>query len=43
MTTPASRRRAWKRDESEIARLLGGERVPVTGRQRADVPGWRAW
>jgi hypothetical protein len=38
MTTPASRRRAWKRDESEIARLLGGERVPVTGRQRGYRP-----
>ncbi len=38
MTTPASRRRAWKRDESEIARLLGGERVPVTGRQRGYQP-----
>ena len=38
MTTPASRRRAWKRDESEIARLLGGERVPVTGRQRGYAP-----
>ncbi len=38
MTTPASRRRAWKRDESEIARLLGGERVAVTGRQRGYRP-----
>jgi hypothetical protein len=38
VTTPASRRRAWKRDESEIARLLGGERVPVTGRQRGYRP-----
>jgi hypothetical protein len=38
LTTPASRRRAWKRDESEIARLLGGERVPVTGRQRGYRP-----
>ena len=38
MTTPASRRRAWKRDESEIARLVGGERVPVTGRQRGYAP-----
>jgi len=38
VTTPASRRRAWKRDESEIARLLGGERVPVTGRQRGYQP-----
>jgi hypothetical protein len=38
VTTPASRRRAWKRDESEIARLLGGERVPVTGRERGYRP-----
>jgi hypothetical protein len=38
VTTPASRRRAWKRDESEIARLLGGERVPVTGRHRGYRP-----
>ena len=38
MTTAASRRRAWKRDESEIARLLGGERVPVSGRQRGYQP-----
>jgi hypothetical protein len=38
VTTPASRRRAWKRDESEIARLLGGERMPVTGRQRGYRP-----
>jgi hypothetical protein len=38
VTTAASRRRAWKRDESEIARLLGGERVPVTGRQRGYQP-----
>jgi hypothetical protein len=36
--TAASRRRAWKRDESEIARLLGGERVPVSGRQRGYRP-----
>ena len=30
--------KAWKRSERGIARPLGGERVPVTGRQRGDVP-----
>jgi len=33
-----SRMTAWKNTEREIARLLGGHRVPVTGRQRGDVP-----
>ena len=33
MTNPA-----WKRTERRIAALLGGRRVPVTGRQRGDVP-----
>lgn len=28
----------WKRTERRIAALLGGVRVPVTGRQRGDVP-----
>lgn len=28
----------WKSVEREIARRLGGERVPVTGRARGDVP-----
>jgi len=28
----------WKRTEREIAKLLGGRRVPVTGRQRGDAP-----
>lgn len=28
----------WKQAERRIAALLGGERVPVTGRQRGDVP-----
>ena len=30
--------RGWKRAERRIADLLGGRRVPVTGRQRGDVP-----
>jgi hypothetical protein len=29
---------AWKRTERKIASIIGGERVPVTGRQRGDVP-----
>jgi hypothetical protein len=28
----------WKRSERRIASLLGGKRIPVTGRQRGDVP-----
>lgn len=28
----------WKRTEREIAKLIGGERVPITGRQRGDAP-----
>ena len=28
----------WKACERRIARLLGGQRVPVTGRQRGDTP-----
>lgn len=31
-------RGTWKHAELEIAALLGGERVPVTGRQRGDAP-----
>ena len=30
--------RTWKRAEREIAAVLGGTRVPITGRQRGDVP-----
>lgn len=30
--------KAWKRTEREVARHLGGRRVPVTGRQRGDTP-----
>jgi len=30
--------RSWKRCEREIASLLGGKRVPITGRSRGDVP-----
>ncbi len=29
---------AWKRTETAIAALLGGERIPVSGRQRGDQP-----
>ena len=29
---------AWKNTERKIAKRLGGERVPITGRQRGDVP-----
>ncbi len=28
----------WKRTERSIAKRLGGERVPITGRQRGDAP-----
>lgn len=28
----------WKRNERRIADLLGGRRVPITGRARGDVP-----
>ena len=28
----------WKQAERKIAALLGGQRVPITGRQRGDVP-----
>lgn len=28
----------WKAAERKIASLLGGKRVPVTGRQRGDAP-----
>jgi hypothetical protein len=28
----------WKRTERRIAEELGGQRVPVTGRQRGDAP-----
>lgn len=28
----------WKRTERFVAGLLGGQRVPITGRQRGDVP-----
>lgn len=31
-------RRSWKRIESQWAEVLGGERIPVTGRQRGDAP-----
>jgi hypothetical protein len=28
----------WKRAERAVAAIIGGERVPVSGRQRGDVP-----
>ena len=28
----------WKQAERRIAKLLGGRRIPVTGRQQGDVP-----
>ncbi len=31
-------RATWKRTEREIAGIIGGERVPVSGRQRGDQP-----
>src|SRR5262245_1570973 len=30
--------KTWKHNERVIAGLLGGRRVPITGRQRDDVP-----
>ena len=30
--------KAWKVAEREVAEVLGGERVPVTGRQRGHAP-----
>jgi len=30
--------RAWKRNERAIAGVLGGQRVPISGRQRGDAP-----
>jgi len=36
--------RAWKRTERRTAAILGGVRVPVSGRQRGDAPDIRhAW
>ena len=31
-------RATWKRTEREVAARLNGKRVPITGRQRGDVP-----
>jgi hypothetical protein len=28
----------WKKNERGTAKYIGGERVPITGRQRGDVP-----
>ena len=30
--------KAWKACERRVAKYIGGERVPVTGRQRGDAP-----
>lgn len=30
--------KAWKRAERRIAEYIGGERVPITGRQRGSAP-----
>ena len=30
--------KTWKKIERQVAALLGGVRVPVTGRQRGDAP-----
>ena len=30
--------KAWKKNERMIANYIGGERVPITGRQRGDAP-----
>ncbi len=38
MTTRASYRASWKRWERVIAKFIGGERVPVSGRARGDAP-----
>jgi len=38
MTTKESHRAAWKSCETRVAKYIGGERVPVTGRQRGDAP-----
>lgn len=38
MTTKESHRRAWKKNEAAIAAVVGGKRVPVSGRQRGDAP-----
>ena len=29
---------AWKRTERRVASMLGGQRIPVSGRQRGDQP-----
>lgn len=31
-------RTTWKRTERDIAGLIGGQRVPITGRARGDTP-----
>lgn len=35
---------AWKAFERRVASFIGGERVPVTGRQRGSAPDiWHPW
>lgn len=30
--------KAWKACERRVAKYIGGERIPITGRQRGDAP-----
>lgn len=30
--------KTWKKNERRLAEILGGQRVPITGRSRGDVP-----
>lgn len=30
--------KGWKRTERKIAEILGGRRIPISGRQRGDAP-----
>lgn len=38
MGAPSRVRRGWKAAERRVAAALGGQRVPITGRARGDVP-----
>lgn len=38
MGTPSQNRRRWKACERRVAEILGGKRVPVTGRSRGETP-----
>lgn len=35
---PMTTRGTWKNTERRVAKIIGGKRVPVTGRARGDVP-----